>query len=228
MNAEDPPDALPPSGRSPLMPLGAALRLIGLGFLLGAILAGIIMWLLRRPEQPPIVLHPPPTAAPTATPLPTATPAPVFVFVSGGVRNPGMYELPPGARVGDALAKAGGLVEEADPALVNQAELVFDGAQIHVPLPPAPGEADASPNPQQPAAGLSGEAASTAGASAGGLININTATAEELTALPGVGPSRAAAIIAERPYEAIEDLERVSGIGPSAVATLTPLVKVNE
>ena len=228
MNAENPPDALPPSGPPPPMPLAAALRLIGLGLLLGAILAGVVMWLLRRPEQPPIVLHPPPTAEPTPTPLPTATPAPVFVFVSGGVRNPGMYELPPGARVGDALARAGGLVEEADPALVNQAELVFDGAQIHVPLPPAPEETDTSANLQQPAAGLSGEAPPAVSASAGGLINVNTATAEELTALPGVGPSRAAAIIAERPFEAIEDLERVSGIGPSAVATLTPLVKVSE
>ncbi len=228
MNAENPPDALPPPDQPPPMPLAAALRMIGLGFLLGAILAGIVMWLLRRPEQPPIVLHPPPTAEPTPTPLPTATPGPVFVFVSGGVRNPGMYELPPGARVGDALAKAGGLVAEADPALVNQAELVFDGAQIHVPLPPAPDEANASPNLQQPAAGLSGEAPPAASASADGLININTATAEELTALPGVGPSKAAAIIAGRPFEAIEDIERVPGIGPSAVATLTPLVKVSD
>lgn len=228
MNAEKPPDALPPPDQPPPMPLAAALRLIGLGFLLGAILAGVVMWLLRRPEQPPIVLHPPPTAEPTPTPLPTATPGPLFVFVSGGVRNPGMYELPPGARVGDALSKAGGLVAEADPALVNQAELVFDGAQIHVPLPPAPDETNASPNLQQPAAGLSGESPPPASAPAGGLINVNTATAEELTALPGIGPSRAAAIIAGRPYEAIEDIERVPGIGPSAVATLTPLVKVSE
>ncbi len=94
MNAENPPDALPPSEQPPPLPLAAALRLIGLGFLLGAILAGVVMWLLRRPEQPPIVLQPPPTA--------------------------------------------------------------------------------------------------------------------------------------ERPYEAVEDLERISGIGPSAVATLTPLVKVSD
>ena len=215
--------------------MAAALRLIGFGFLLGAILAGAVMWLLRRPEQPPIVLHPPPTAEPTQTPLPTATPSPVVVFVSGGVRNPGMYELAAGARVGDALAEAGGLLAEADPALVNQAELVFDGAQIHVPLQPPPADADASPNVQQPSAGLSRDAPPSAGASSGsrnaaanGLININTATAEDLTSLPGIGASKAAAIIAERPYDSAEELERVPGIGPSTVEKLAPLVKVRE
>ena len=114
-----------------------ALRHMGLGFLLGfllcAILAGVLMWFLRRPSPPPIVLHPPPTAAPTSTPLPTATPGPLFVFVSGGVQNPGLVELPAGARVGDALAKAGGLLADADPALVNQAEIVSTARRFMCP-----------------------------------------------------------------------------------------------
>ena len=204
-----------------------------LGFLLSAIISGALMWLLRRPTPPAIVLHPPPTPAPTQTPPPTATPGPLQVFVSGGVRNPGLVELPAGARVGDALAKAGGLVPDADPALVNQAEIAFDGAQIHVPLPQPQIDTDASspsPSVNQPQAGVSGDvppAAAPSGQSnapAGGLVNINTASAEELTALPGIGPTKAAAIINGRPYDAVADLERVSGIGPKTVETLAPLV----
>ncbi len=215
-----------------------ALRYMGLGFLLGfllsAIFSGVLMWLLRRPAPPAIVLHPPPTPAPTPTTPPTATPGPLYVFVSGGVHNPGLVELPPGARVGDALAKAGGLVPDADPALVNQAEIIFDGAQIHVPLPQprtGTGASSALPSVNQPQAGVSGDvppaAASPSGqgnAPAGGLVNINTASADELTALPGIGPVKAAAIIANRPYDSVEELERVSGIGPSTVQKLTPLV----
>lgn len=219
----------------------AAIRYAGLGFLVGfllcAILAGALMWQLQRPTPPPIVLHSLPTPVPTETPAPTATPGPLVVFVSGGVHNPGMYEVPAGARVGDALARAGGLVADADPALVNQAELLFDGAQVHVPLPQSPGAEAASTSgglsTEAPSTGLSGQssagdAGGSSNASNDGLININTASLASLETLPGIGPVKAAAIIAERPFGTVEELERVPGIGPKTLEAIAPLVKVRD
>ena len=228
---DTPPDA----------PAVAAIRYAGLGFLVGfllcAILAGALMWQLQRPTPPPIVLHSLPTPAPTETPAPTATPGPLVVFVSGGVHRPGMYEVPAGARVGDALARAGGLVADADPALVNQAEPLFDGAQVHVPLPQSPMAEAASTSgalsTEAPSTGLSGQSSSAAAgasqnASPGGLININTASLASLETLPGIGPVKAAAIIAERPFGTVEELERVPGIGPTTLANIRALVKVRD
>jgi competence protein ComEA len=142
------------------------------------------------------------------------------VFVSGAVLHPGLYELPPTARVGDALTAAGGLVDGADPAVINQAERLYDGAQIHVPVP------GAEPVETQPPAGLSGQPATvpTNPDTSQGRINVNTASLEELTTLPGVGPSKAAAIIANRPYETPQDLEKVPGIGSKTVAQLIDLI----
>ena len=222
-------------GRPPDAP-AAAIRYAGLGFLVGfllcAILTGALMWQLQRPTPPPIVLHSLPTPVPTETPAPTATPGPLVVFVSGGVHSPGMYEVPAGARVGDALARAGGLLADTDPALVNQAEPLFDGAQVHVPLPQSP-RAEAASTSGAPSTGLSGQSSSTAAgaspnASGGGLINVNTASLESLETLPGIGPSKAAAIIAERPFNTVEELERVPGIGPITLANIAPLVKVGD
>lgn len=210
---------------SPL-PLMWALKFTALGFLLGAIVAGLLMWQLRQPAAVPIVLHPPPTLASTATP------GPVTVFISGEVHRPGLYELPAGSRVGEALAAAGGLLGNVDIALVNQAEIVFDGAQIHIPLP-QPTEAVAIateissnlPTTELPPPGLSGNTLRTV-APTDALININTARVEELVVLPGIGPSRAAAIIANRPYASVAELERVPGIGPKTIAEFTPLITV--
>jgi len=203
-------------------------RIFVLGALFAAVVFGLLLFLLDKPEPAPIVLHPPPTPAPTATPLPTATPSPLTVFVSGGVIRPGVYTLAWDARVGDVLAAAGGLQEDVDGALVNQAERLFDGAQVHVPQSVEADSAEVST--AGPPAGLSGALTIFApsngmpGGSTGGLVNLNTASAEGLMSLPGIGPSKAAAIIANRPYDSADDLDRVPGFGAKTIDQLRELV----
>ncbi len=135
--------------------------------------------------------------------------AELLVDVGGAVASPGLVSLAPGARVNDAVAAAGGLTAEADTASLNLAAKVEDGQKVYVPR-----QGEAAPVQATPAAGGTG----TAGAAeAQALVNINTATAEELDALPGVGPSTAQAIIEEREtngaFTSVEDIMRVSGIG---------------
>ena len=209
-----------------------------LGLVTAVTLVGGVVLATRRAEPPPIQLQPPPTPAPSPTPLPTATPAPIVVFVSGAVTAPGIYVLPPGTRIGDALLAAGGLTAAADPALVNQAQPIYDGAQVHV---PAARDADTDTSaalpvagpPVSPPAGLSGilptptPVAGRQGAGViGGLVNLNTATVAELETLPGIGATRAQAIIDNRPFQTVEDLDRVPGIGDATMARLRPLVTV--
>jgi len=201
-----------------------------LGLLTALTLVGGSVLLVRQPDPAPIVLHPPPTVAPTATSLPTATPAPMIVFVSGAVMRPGIYSLVATARVADAIVAAGGVTGEANAAIVNQAEPLWDGVQVHVPSLAAP--TVANPALAEPPSGVSGVApvlpasGATGGAAGGGLININNATLSELETLPGIGPSKAAAIMANRPYATVEDLERVPGIGARTMEQLRPLVTV--
>jgi competence protein ComEA len=224
---------------------GTAMSVAGLhlfSFLLGALMATIFiggsLFLLRRPDPPPIVLQPPPTPLPTDTPAPTATPAPITVFVSGAVSFPGLYLLAADARVGDAIESAGGLTQDADAVIVNQAEKLWDGAQVHVPavaspgIPPTDGAADdAGPRLSEPPAGVSGPANGTIAESGPGTltnqgVDINSGSLAELETLPGIGPSKAQAILDNRPFAAIDELARVPGIGAKTVEQLRDLVIV--
>ena len=200
-----------------------------LGLITALTLVGGALFLLRRPEPPPIALQAPPTAAPTATPSPTPEPGPITVFVSGAVQQPGLYVLAADARVGDAITAAGGLTDDANGALVNQAEPIWDGAQVHVPVAAAAAEPGAASVPVMaaaPAAGVSGasRAPDLGNLAVAGLINLNSASAGELETLPGIGPSKAAAIINNRPYASVDELERVPGIGAKTLDQLRALV----
>ena len=148
------------------------------------------------------------------------------VHVAGAVRRPGVYRLAAGARVNDALRRAGGASPRADLAAVNLAARLEDGRQVIVPAraPAGQGTAPAA------AAGGPGAGAGGAAASAGVALNLNTATLEQLDTLDGVGPGIAQRILDYRrqhgAFGRVEELGEVPGIGAKRLATLTALVTV--
>lgn len=178
-----------------------------------ALAAGVLFYRSAMAQSPDVPVPPPATGASSTT---TAT-GELVVHVSGAVAAPGVYRLAPGARTADAVAAAGGAVEGAEPDRLNLAAHLGDGQRVHV---PKAGE----PLP----AGASGDA--PGGIDGAGPINVNGATAEQLEALPGVGPSLAAAIISERErrggFRSVDDLLSVRGIGEKRLADLRPLVVV--
>lgn len=135
---------------------------------------------------------------------------PLIVEIKGAVNKPGIYELPAGSRLYELVNVAGGLLPESDGKEVNQAAPLLDGQSIYIPLvgeEVAVGEADTSST----------------------LININTADASALQELPGIGPSKAEAIIRYReqtPFTSIEQLNEVDGIGEKTMEQLTPLISI--
>ncbi len=157
----------------------------------------------------------------------TAPAAEIVVHVAGEVAAPGVYRLPEGARVVDAVAAAGGATGVADMNVINLAAPVHDGERIF--LPALGGTVPAVVAGGGGAGGSPGGDGATGGADAG-PVNINTATADELDTLPGVGPATAAAIIAHRdqhgPFASVEALGDVRGIGPAKLDALRGLVTV--
>ena len=147
----------------------------------------------------------------------------VTVHVAGAVRRPGVYRLAPGARVDDALRRAGGPRGRADLAAVNLAAKLEDGRQVLVPE-----RASAAPAHTAPAGAASAGGASAA--AGGAPINLNTATLEQLDTLDGIGPGLAQRILDYREqhggFTRVEELGEVPGIGAKRLATLTPLVTV--
>jgi competence protein ComEA len=173
---------------------------------------GAVFWYVRSLPRPVTVR----TLRPE--PAPSPSPVPVVVHVAGWVRRPGVYELGQGERVIDAIEAAGGSRRRADLDALNLAALLVDGQQVMVP------RKSLSEGP--------GERSTASGGSTGGqgLINLNSATAEELETLPGIGEVLAAEIIAYReqngPFTSVEDLLNVSGIGEQRLADVRDLVSV--
>jgi competence protein ComEA len=186
--------------------------------LFGLVVLGVVFFFLRRPQPEPITILPP---EPTATSLPTPTPRPLCVYVSGAVARPDVYELPPDSIVKDAIEAAGGPTGEADLNRINLARRVQDEEQIYV---PQKGEESLPVSPP------SGPSLSSPSSQKGDKVNINTATAEELDTLPGVGPSIAQRIIDYRtthgPFRSIEDIKKVKGIGDATFEELKDKITV--
>lgn len=173
--------------------------------LLGMLAAGAMFLLSSKPRGEPVQLKPPPT------------PEPLQVHVTGEVQAPGVYPLPPGSIVEDAIEIAGGALSEADLSVINLAAPLLDGQQVFVP---------ASRDLERPL----GSNSARPGADPLSVIHVNTATAAELQLLPGIGPVLAQKIVEYRqnhgPFARAEDLLNVSGIGPSTLEAIQDLIRV--
>jgi competence protein ComEA len=186
------------------------LRALAAFAVLVAVLAGVLAWRARPQVQPvPPAVSSSVSSSASAS---TATGGTLVVAVSGKVHRPGLVRLPAGSRVADAIDAAGGALPGTDLSLLNLARKVTDGELILVGIAPPPGSAVA------------------AGASAGGLVNLNTASLEQLQTLPGVGPVLAQRIVDYRDqhggFKTVADLQKVSGIGDTRYNDLKNRVTV--
>jgi competence protein ComEA len=169
------------------------------------VLAGKYLVRAGAPEPPP--------SKPIVSEQPSAAESPkLVVHVVGAVMRPGLYRLREGSRIADALARAGGATRKADLTVVNLAAPLADGVQVVVPRRLAAGGAAA------PASAGAGDAA------ASGPVHLNTATLEQLDALPGVGPVTAQKILDYRQenggFASVDELDAVPGIGPARMEQL--------
>ena len=235
------PDGLPVRGRPWLAAIRADPGRAG-GIVLALIAALAVLTtvftLIRHQPAPVVSANLPPVetvsssvVSSDSTPRPSAEPPsgrPVVVSVVGLVQQPGLVTVTPEARVADAVSAAGGALRGADTLGLNLARHLADGEQIVVGI--------ATPAGQRPALGSSMAGPAGRQAPPGspakpvGPIDLNTASAEELDALPGVGPITAAAIVAWRSangrFASVDQLGEVDGIGPARLEKLRPLVRV--
>lgn len=179
-----------------------------------AALAAVVAIALSTRGPTARIAPPARTDAAVVVPSPSPT-AMVFVDVAGAVRAPGLYAVPAGARVADALAAAGGTTRVADLATLNLAEIVADGTKIVV-----------SKRGGRAASAAGPAAVPSAAASGPGLVPLNTADEAALETIPGIGPVTAAAILAYRDqvgrFDSIDQLLDVDGIGPATLEAIRP------
>jgi len=210
----------------------------------GVIAVLVTVFTVVRDKPPPVVSAklPPVQMVSSDRPKPSAAPAkpdePVVVSVVGLVHKPGLVTLQPGARIADALTAAGGALDGADLIGLNLARRLADGEQVVVGIAPPPGEpttlgsgVNSSSGPSGPSSPSKGPTSTAPGSpGAGELVDLNTATVEQLDKLPGIGPVTAAAIVAWRDahgsFTSVDQLGEVDGIGTARLEKLRNLVRV--
>jgi len=193
-------------------PLGVHGRRVLAAAILALVLV-VVAWRHAAAGAPAQLRVAPVTALTAGRASPAAAARLLVVDVVGAVRRPGLVRLAEGSRVADAIAHAGGLRRGAERAGVNFAAPVSDGQQVVV--------------PERGAAGAAGAGGGATSASTG-PVSLSSATAEQLDALPGVGPVTAEKIVAYRQqhgaFRSVDELDAISGIGPSRIADLRGLV----
>lgn len=228
------------------------LRWFGVGRLIATAVATVAVagggfWLLRTPPTPvestlpyatatsvpgavagmDAIVGPVSSSVSDPTTSMSIVPADIIVYVAGAVVVPGVYSLPPDARVQQAVVAAGGMTPDADGESINLAGFLSDGARVYVPRVGVPVPSVVTPSGGGAVVGATGEDDPTL---ASGPIDLNTATAEQLDELPGIGPSTASAIVQHRetngPYSTIDDLLDVRGIGPAKLDAIRELITV--
>jgi competence protein ComEA len=194
------------------------LQQVGITVAIACILVAVAVGVYGRTRTPRT-----PSAAPVYTPPPgPAVPPTVVVQVAGAVVTPGLYTLPRGSRIQQAVEAAGGILSTADMQRVNLAAPVEDGERVDIPA--------AQPQPTS-AAMPTGQASSPARQTptVPPIVNVNTASLEELQLLPGIGPSLAEEIVRHRqrygPFRAVDDLHAVPGIGPKRIEEIRPYAR---
>lgn len=221
-----------------------------LGFLIAAIAAALLLvgyWLPRHPDSnsgataasaeatvPPVLVTA--DAQPSAeSSAPSGRPTRVVVYLCGDVRRPGVYDMATGNRVADGIARAGGALGDADLEQLNLAEPLSDAMKICVPHKgehlalSSVADVTASGDPPRPSRRHHGSRSSHK-LQPGQTLNVNAASASELTQLPGVGPSLAARIVEYRTenglFQSVDDLQNVSGIGPSKFEKMASFIRL--
>ena len=188
---------------------GAGLLVFGL--LIGVLATGVILLVSSQPRGEPVHLLPPPTVPP------------IVVHVKGAVLNPGVYSLPLESRVKDALTAAGGLSPDGEATSLNLADFLQDGQSLSIPHTAPTSASNLYPLPTQAVPNGPREIPHE-------LIDINTASFEELDSLPGIGSDKAQKIITYRqengPFPTIAAIQEVSGIGPATYENIKDLICV--